>query len=226
MMSWMSFLNRPKRLVALVTAAHLLALLLFVVSKTPTPTKKEPTPLIVKTVKLKPPPKPQVVVAAPKPQPKSKPKPKPQAVAAAPKPKSKPKPKPSVAKAKRPAEKKPDNRLAKLVQEAQNKLAKVDEKVKAAPRQMQLAIDQGSYEEELAERLRLLLKLPEWGSVRVALTLNREGVVCGVEILSAQSETNRDYVISRLERTTLAPFGQHFGGQRQHTFTLTLNNEL
>ena len=206
MKSWMSFLNRPRRIVAAVTAVHIVVLLLFVISKTATPTKKEPTPLVVQTVKLKPPPKPQpVIVAAPKP--KAKPKPKPQ-------PKAKPK--------------SSNNRLANLVQEAQNRLAKVDEKVKvkATPKRTALAIDQSSYEEELTERLRLLLKLPEWGSVRLALTLDRQGAVQGVKILSAQSETNRDYVVEQLERTSLAPFGKHFEGEQEHTFTLTLNNEM
>lgn len=93
-------------------------------------------------------------------------------------------------------------------------------------KQTPVAIDQSSYEEELAERLRLLLKLPEWGSVRVALSLNRDGTVNGVKILSAQSETNRDYVVERLNGRTLAPFNKHFSGEGQHTFTLTLNNEL
>ncbi len=223
----MLFSSRPKVLVAAVAAVHLLALLIFVISKTPPPIQKEPTQLVVHTVKLKPPPpkpKPQpapqpVVVATPEPKPKPAPKPKPKpVVVAAKKPIQKSKPKPPPKAKPQP----PNNRLAKLVQEAQDKLSKVDEKVKQTP----VAIDQSSYEEELAERLRLLLKLPEWGSVRVALTLNRSGEVCGVKILNAQNEANSDYVAGRLTGRTLAPFDKHFSGEQQHTFTLTLNNEL
>ncbi len=225
----MLFSNRPKVLVAAVAAAHLLALLVFVISKTPPPIQKAPTQFVVHTVKLKPPPpkpKPQpapqpVVVATPEPKPKPAPKPSPKpkpVVVAAKKPTPKSKPKPQSKTKPQP----PNNRLAKLVQEAQDKLSKVDEKVKHTP----VAIDQSSYEKELAERLRLLLKLPEWGSVRVALTLNRSGAVCGVKILNAQNEANSDYVADRLTGRTLAPFDKHFSGEQQHTFTLTLNNEL
>jgi outer membrane biosynthesis protein TonB len=214
MKNWMSFWNRPKTLVAVVAAAHGLAMLCFVVSKSEPLVQRQPTHLVVNTVKLKPKPQPQ-------PQPKSKPKSQSVAKAViASTPKQKPKPK------TRPA-KKSDNRLAKLMAEAQNRLSKVATTVEAKqPVQLDLAIDTGTYEQELAERLRLLLKLPEWGSVRVALTVARDGSVVGLKILEAQSETNRVYVASHLEGQALAPFGKEYAGEVQHTFRLTLNNEL
>jgi len=202
MKSWMSFWNRPKRLVVFVVAVHGLVLLCFVVSKSESVVHQQPTHLVVNTVKLKP-------KAKPKPQPVAKP-----VVASTPKPKPKPRP-----------AKKRDNRLAKLMEEAQSRLSKVATEAKQ-PVRLDLVIDTGTYEQELAERLRLLLKLPEWGSVRVALTVTRDGSVVGLKILEAQSEINRLYVANHLGGQTLASFGKEYVGEAQHTFRLTLNNEL
>ena len=80
------------------------------------------------------------------------------------------------------------------------------------------------YEEGLVARLRILLKLPEMGDVRVALTLNRQGKVIKTEILSAANQANRKAVETHLPTIQFSPFGQAFSGEITHTFTLTLTN--
>lgn len=81
-----------------------------------------------------------------------------------------------------------------------------------------------SYEEELSARLKILLKLPEMGDVRVALTLNRQGVVTKLEILSSVSMLNKKAVETHLPPIQFPSFGKAYPGETTHTFTLTLTN--
>ncbi len=82
------------------------------------------------------------------------------------------------------------------------------------------------YRDELASRLKLLLKLPEYGTVKIRLTLERSGKVAKVVVVSAESNTNRNHIEKTLPSLTFPAFGTNFGREPQYTFTVTLSNEL
>jgi colicin import membrane protein len=81
-----------------------------------------------------------------------------------------------------------------------------------------------TYEEVLAERLRLLLTLPDYGDVKISLTLERSGKVAALTILKAASEENQHYVEKMLPQLALPPFGLAFAGEERHVFRLVLSN--
>ncbi|NGX41738.1 MAG: hypothetical protein K940chlam7_00010 [Chlamydiae bacterium] len=78
----------------------------------------------------------------------------------------------------------------------------------------------------LASYLRQALRFPEFGEVKVRLTLNRGGEVTKVETVSTKSENNKQYVEKMLPTLRFPPFGKNFGNDKQHTFTITLTNDL
>lgn len=82
-----------------------------------------------------------------------------------------------------------------------------------------------SYRDELAGRLKLLLRLPEYGDVKVKLTLDRAGKVVSVVIISTESAANRKYIEKTLPGLTFPPLGSNFGTDPQYTFSVTLSNE-
>lgn len=82
-----------------------------------------------------------------------------------------------------------------------------------------------TYRDELVGRLKLQLKLPEYGDVKVSLTLNRSGGVDKVTILSAESSANKKYIEKTLPNLSFPAFGANFDSLPQYTFTITLSNE-
>lgn len=83
-----------------------------------------------------------------------------------------------------------------------------------------------SYHEELASRLKLLLRLPEFGSVKIQLTLKRSGEFVAVSVVNAKSNKNRTYIEKMLPTLNYPGFGDNFTGKDQHTFTINLSNDL
>ena len=83
-----------------------------------------------------------------------------------------------------------------------------------------------SYRDELANRLKLLLRLPEYGEVKVKLTIERSGKIAKVLIISSESSANRKYIEKTLPGLTFPQFGTRFGDVDQYTFSITLGNEL
>lgn len=84
---------------------------------------------------------------------------------------------------------------------------------------------EANYREEVACRLKILLKLPEYGEVKVKLTLERSGKVAKVIIDSSESEVNRNYIQKTLPTLTFPPFGTYFGSVSEYTFSITLSSE-
>jgi hypothetical protein len=82
------------------------------------------------------------------------------------------------------------------------------------------------YRDELAHRLKLLLRLPEFGEVKMKLTLLRTGKVSKIEITNAENQANRSYVERILPSLAFPPFGDQFNDQSQYTFLITLRNEI
>jgi flagellar biosynthesis GTPase FlhF len=85
--------------------------------------------------------------------------------------------------------------------------------------------DQGYYA-ALASSLRRHLRLPELGEVKVLLRLHCQGTVVQVSIVGAENENNRRYVEKVLPTVVFPPFGKAFNHEQEHTFTLTLTNDL
>lgn len=83
-----------------------------------------------------------------------------------------------------------------------------------------------SYRDELAARLKLLLRLPEYGDVKVNLTLTRSGKVDKVAIVSAESILNRKYIEKTLPELSFPAFGNNFAAASEYTFAITLSNEI
>ena len=85
---------------------------------------------------------------------------------------------------------------------------------------------EANYIDELVARLKMLLKLPEYGKVKLKLTLERSGHVAQMVIVSAESQKNRKYVEQTLPNTHFPQFGNNFNDQTNYTFQLVLSNDL
>lgn len=85
---------------------------------------------------------------------------------------------------------------------------------------------ENSYREEIASRLKLQLSLPEYGEVKIKLTLNRLGRVEKVTIVSSESSMNREFVEKMLPAMMFPAFGTNFEKAQTYTFTITLGNNL
>lgn len=83
-----------------------------------------------------------------------------------------------------------------------------------------------SYYEELAHRLKLLLRLPEYGEVVVKLTLDRAGKFMNVVSVGSKSEANKSYIEKALPTLKYPSFNKNFQGLDQYTFVLSLSNDL
>jgi outer membrane biosynthesis protein TonB len=182
---------------------------------TPPPVKKKNEPVTKKE-----PPKP-VVKTVPKPVAKVQPKPDSKPVAKA---ESKPKP---VAKApSEPPKKNVPSQAALSALKA--KLAAIPAAATAvAPKSQdgEASYDLSLvYEVELVARLKILFSLPEMGEVKVDLTINRQGKVMKLEIISSANAVNRKAIETRLPSIQFPDFGKAFVGEQTHTFKLTLTN--
>ena len=83
-----------------------------------------------------------------------------------------------------------------------------------------------TYREEIAARLKLLLRLPEYGDVKVNLTLDRTGKVFKIAIVNSESAANRKYIEKVLPEMSFPGFGTNFASAPQYTFAITLSNEI
>ena len=210
---------------AFVIALHLTILITIAARLEPTTVIRPRGKVVVSTIQLKKT-KTQTVAAA---------KPKPQA----------PKPKPTAQKKKVETV---DKEKEKLLKKALASLEKIDDPVEQAdiPKplampsmisglQTEAALDQTTedlspqelgYCEELVAQLRLKMRLPDFGEVRVELTVDREGNITQVKVQSSQSEANRAYVEAIMPQLTLPPFGKNFRGKKKHRFLLALANDV
>lgn len=182
-------------LASAVTTAHILGASLFwTLSERPAPFI--PKPFVVQTVALTP-------KVEPKPAPKSAPPPKTP---------SPPPPKPS---------------RSPIAQAIQKGLAALEETkpipaTSTAPQLEKVALaTESTYATELIAHLQRTLRLPEPGSVTVAIRLQRNGAVLDLTIQSATSPANRRYIETTLPRLQFPPLPRDETG----SFTLTLTGE-
>ncbi len=226
-----------KKITLFVTSVHLLVLafLCFSPVKKPISPKKH---IAVRTIQ----PKPRSVAVAPRTRPA--------AVASVPKPKAikketptnKPAPKPAPAKSKPIPQKKPamiekgktPKAPDKVWKEIDEALAKIDDKVYSKPQSkldvpevsgLQIPFpdfgDEGTEEETLASFLQTSLNLPEFGQVKIQMTIKKDGTIARLTVLQAESHKNKAYLEKNLP---LLRFPLIL--DKEKTFTFTFCNEI
>ncbi len=82
-----------------------------------------------------------------------------------------------------------------------------------------------SYRDEVAYRLKRSLKLPEYGAVKIKLTLDRLGKVLKMETMESESKKNKAYVEKDIPKILFSPFGSRFRAASDYTFLIILHNE-
>ena len=85
--------------------------------------------------------------------------------------------------------------------------------------------DLSDYFPLLTQILQKELELPEYGDVKLELTLLNNGKVSNIRILNAASEKNQHYLNLHLPKITFPPFNKDLKHKREYTFTLTFCNE-
>lgn len=81
------------------------------------------------------------------------------------------------------------------------------------------------YSDEVASYLKMHLRLPDYGNVKIKLTMDRTGKVIKVETIQSESKKNKIYVESKIPFIIFPPFGHRFQGASQNTFVITLQND-
>ncbi len=126
-----------------------------------------------------------------------------------------------------------------LLQELEESIAKIDEKrdklyrrnkLEAAPAVQILKIDSlsvdetssdDSYAETLVVHLKQALNLPDYGEVKIQLTLSKDGDVEKLVVVKSESEKNKHYLEKHLPRLKFPSLNSE-----SHTFVLTFCNEV
>lgn len=81
------------------------------------------------------------------------------------------------------------------------------------------------YSDGVAYRLKSSLRLPEYGAVKIKLTLSRAGKVEKVETVHSESRKNKSYVEEKVKNILFSSFGNEFPGASEMTFAITLQND-
>lgn len=88
------------------------------------------------------------------------------------------------------------------------------------------SFEEGTYNNTLAQRLKLLLRLPEYGEVKIELTLERTGKFINMVVVQTESKANRAYLEKSLPKLKYPNFQDSFPDESQHTFFITVSNDL
>lgn len=92
--------------------------------------------------------------------------------------------------------------------------------------QLQTGDGEGEYQEALVSYLHQSLNLPEFGEVKIQLTLNRDGTVVKLVVLKTESEKNKKHLEAALPLLKFPPLGGLYSKKQQQTFVLTFCNEV
>lgn len=88
-----------------------------------------------------------------------------------------------------------------------------------------LSSQEESYYDELASRLKMLLRLPEYGEVKIKLTINRIGKFVKLAVVNSKSPVNRNYIEKTIPSLKFPAFENNFPGKEEFTFILAMSNE-
>lgn len=239
------------RVILIVLSLHLLFLVYASISYS-SPVKKAAKPLVVKTITPKAAPKEKPSgrsasrsIATPVPAVKQTPKKEKEAAPVAKKVEKKIPPiadKKLVKKKEAPkksVEESRDKMSQKLLRELEESLSKLEEKpakkgvskagAKSLPPALSLELDSdvssegGEYDDSLIGYLKQALNLPEYGEVKIQLTLKQDGTFVNLVVIKAESEKNRKYLEASLPHLR---FPHLVGKKKQETFIVTFCNEI
>lgn len=240
-----------KKIVGWVLFVHLAALTWMSLSFS---SKMQKKPIVVKTVTLAPAPLHTNTVSAPvKQQPSMEKKASLQPEVPQPikkPPTKKPAPKNTVKKpAAKPVEKKkvstPPSKVQSLLSSLEESLEKIEQpkvrkKMAETPdlsnKKRRLKIDDldsssaigysDNYQDQLIDLLKEGLDLPDYGEVKLKLTLKKDGTMMELIILESHSQKNRNYLEENLKRVRFPVFPGGMAKENTHTFTITFCNQL
>jgi outer membrane biosynthesis protein TonB len=125
--------------------------------------------------------------------------------------------------------------IAKIEGKAQAASAKSSRSASTAimPIALQIDADSGSlsdfpsdYSDQLVGFLHQSLHLPEFGEVKIQLTLHQDGRVAKLVVLKSESDKNKRYLEGSLPQLAFPSFSGSFAKKREHTFILTFCSEL
>ena len=235
-----------RRVVLIVLSLHLLFLLYINISFS-SPIKKVPKPLVVKTITPKAVSPKEKAAAATAQTSRQVPKKEKESTPVAKKVEKKIPPiadkklvkakkEPPVKKSK---EESRDKMSQKLLRELEESLSKLEEKpakkgvskagAKSLPPALSLELDsdtsqqEGEYDDSLIGYLKQTLNLPDYGEVKIQLTLKQDGTFVNLVVLKAESEKNRKYLEASLPHLR---FPHLVGKKKQETFIVTFCNEI
>jgi hypothetical protein len=84
---------------------------------------------------------------------------------------------------------------------------------------------QSDYTNSLVSHLHQNLSLPDYGEVKIQLSLRQDGTVAKVIVLKTQSEKNKQYLETHLPHLKFPHFDSAYANKKEYTFTLTFCNE-
>jgi hypothetical protein len=87
-------------------------------------------------------------------------------------------------------------------------------------------IEDSDYVTLLTQYLHTSLHLPDFGEVKIELTLHQDGTVAKLVVLKAESQKNKKYLESTLTHLQFPFLRGSYAKQQQCTFTLNFCNEL
>jgi colicin import membrane protein len=82
-----------------------------------------------------------------------------------------------------------------------------------------------SYRDEIVLLLQGALRLPEFGTSQIELTINKNGKVEKIKILSSENAKNKLYIEQKIPGLKFPSFGNRFQESSECTFKVTLKNE-
>jgi len=84
---------------------------------------------------------------------------------------------------------------------------------------------QSDYADILVNHLHQYLSLPDYGEVKIQLSLRQDGIVAKVIVLKTQSEKNKQYLENNLPLLKFPRFEGGYANKKEYAFILTFCNE-
>jgi hypothetical protein len=136
----------------------------------------------------------------------------------------------------------------KLIEELEESIAKLEEQPSKAPMAKKtlprhslekLQVDPtenhanlgsspipGDYQQILIEYLHQSLNLPDFGEVKIQITLKNDGTLVNLVVIKAESDKNRKYLEKNLPHLKFPPLEGQASNLKQQTYIVTFCNEI
>lgn len=149
---------------------------------------------------------------------------------------SKPKTSSPIAQPQKQKSPRPNHALTTLAKELEKSIAQIQTSTpeKSAPPVRKIAklqIDapeekQSDYVASLTRYLHTALHLPDFGQVKMQLTVRQDGTIVKLLVIKAESEENRKYLEKHIPLLHFPPLQGEYAKDNTHTFVLAFCNEL